>query len=86
MQALVTTYVPPTNTKPARVEVTTALGSKSYSWDHSVDAHSNHKQAAVAHAKFLGWVKAGDKIVFGGNPKGNGYSGVVVCDYATEEV
>lgn len=86
MQALVTTYVPPTNTKAQKIKVTTASGSKSYSWDHSVDAHANHKQAAIAHAKSLGWVKAGDKIVFGGNPKDSGYTGVIVCDYATEEV
>lgn len=86
MQALVTTYMPPTNNKAQRIKVTTGNGSKIYPWDYSVDAHANHKQAIIAHAKFLGWVKAGDKIVFGGNPKDSGITGVIVCDYATEEV
>lgn len=83
MQAIVTSYVPPTNTKPQRIKVTTVIGSKLYKWDHGIDAHANHKAVAVQHAKNLGWVKSGDQIVFGGNPKDSGYTAVIVCDYST---
>lgn len=40
MQTIMTRYLPPTNTRGARIKVISAWGSKTYHYDHSaMDAH-----------------------------------------------
>lgn len=55
-QTIVTKYLGPTNTKPGRIKATTTRGlSNTYSWAHDVDPDENHRMAALALAKRLGW-------------------------------
>lgn len=43
MQTVITRYLPPTNTRGARIKVISGFGSKIYSYDHS--ASCAHRQA-----------------------------------------
>lgn len=45
MQAIITKYVPPTNTKPGRVKATCERGSLTVSWDHGLEAGENMRAA-----------------------------------------
>lgn len=48
MQAIITKYVPPTNTKPGRVKATCERGSLTVSWDHGLDDGANHRAVCDA--------------------------------------
>lgn len=48
MQAIVTKYVCPTNTKGSRVKATCQRGSKIIHWDDAVNADINHIRACEA--------------------------------------
>lgn len=90
MARVVTTkYLPATNTRGARIKVTSWLGSKTYSYDHAAeDAHDSafsewllalNKEMAVTlpdcqDAVELRWFK---KVARGSLPDGRGYGYVV---------
>lgn len=54
-QAIVTKYLPVTNTKPSRVKATAEAGSVILSWDNALNTDQNHAKAANALAEQKGW-------------------------------
>jgi hypothetical protein len=48
MQAIVTKYLGPTNTRGARVKATAQRGSVTVPWDYALDAPGNHRVACMA--------------------------------------
>lgn len=69
-QAIVTKYLAPTNTRPARIKAIADAGSIVYPWDHGLNVDENHHRAAMAYAKAKGWDTDGHG--FGALP-GGGY-------------
>lgn len=62
MQAIVTKYLPPTNTRGARVKATCARGSVMISFPHELSGDDVHRKAADALvAKFV----KEDKVRYG---------------------
>ena len=54
MQAIITKFVPPTNTKPSRYKAACARGSITVSADYSLNPDGNHDRVArLLIAKFL---------------------------------
>jgi len=56
MQAIITKYLPATDTKGSRYKATTEAGSVIVPYDHSRDAEANHIAAAKALCKKMGWL------------------------------
>jgi hypothetical protein len=54
-QAIETKYLGPTNHRGSRVKATSQAGSITVSWDDALDVNDNHRAAAKALAKKLGW-------------------------------
>ena len=48
MQAIITKYLGPTNTRGSRIKATAWAGSVTVSYDYSLDTVGNHKAAAQA--------------------------------------
>ena len=55
MQTITTTYLGPTNSRGTRIGVATSSGRVIVSWDHEQDVTENHRRAALALARKLGW-------------------------------
>lgn len=55
MQAIITKFLPCTNTKPSRVKAFCDAGSLTLSWDHGLNTDENHTRVAEALAKKLEW-------------------------------
>ncbi len=55
MQAIVTKYLGPTNTRGSRVKATCNAGSVTVSWDHALNIDENHEAAFRALVDKLGW-------------------------------
>lgn len=55
MQALLTKYHGPTNTRGARLTAKAAAGSTSVPYDHGADFETNHRIASKALLVKLGW-------------------------------
>jgi hypothetical protein len=71
MQAIVTKYIGPTNYRGSRVKATTESGlSLTAGWRDDLNNEENHRLAAFALAKKLGWF---GEWVGGGMTKGNVY-------------
>jgi len=56
-QAIVTKYLGPTDYRGSRVKATAQAGSMTVPWDHALDPAENHRAAAFALAKRLGWAR-----------------------------
>lgn len=72
MQAIVTKYLSPTNTKGSRIKATCAAGSITVDF-HSIDAlhyEDRHQKAADMLREKLGWGDRGG-LVSGGLPNGD---------------
>lgn len=69
VQAIVTKFVGPTNTRPARIKATAAAGSVTIHYDHGKGINANHTAAAHALARKYGWTGT---YRGGGMPDGNG--------------
>jgi hypothetical protein len=54
-QAIVTKFLPVTNSKPSRVKATAEAGSVILSWDHALNSDGNHAKAAATLANKFGW-------------------------------
>jgi hypothetical protein len=54
-QAITTKFIPVTNTKGSRVSAKCEAGRIILSWDHALNSEDNHKAAAMALIKKLGW-------------------------------
>jgi hypothetical protein len=75
IQAIVTKFLGPTNFRGSRVKATASAGSVTIEWDHALNPDGNHRAAAEALCRKLGW---SGRYVEGGQPEGNG--NVYVCD------
>lgn len=58
MQAIITKYMGPTNTKGARIKATCESGSLTISYDHDLDSDGNHRAAAEALCAKIGLVSS----------------------------
>ena len=54
-QAIVTKWLPSTNTKPSRIKATCDAGTLTMSYDHGLDICENHARVAMALVRKLGW-------------------------------
>lgn len=77
-QAIVTKYIPPTNTRCSRIKASAWVGSVTISWDYSLDVEENHLAAAKALADKYSWR---GNFVGGGSPDEKGYCFVQEQDY-----
>lgn len=50
MQAIITKYLGPTNSRGSRIKATAWVGSVTVSYDHALDSVDNHRAAAMALA------------------------------------
>ena len=57
MQAIITRFLPCTNTRPSRVKAIAEAGSVILSWDHALNSDGNHKAAAEALRRKFGWIE-----------------------------
>lgn len=55
MQAIVTKFIPATNTRGSRVKASAQAGSVTLGWDHRLDPAGNHKAAAIALVRKYEW-------------------------------
>lgn len=55
MQAILTKYLSPTDTKGSRVKATCGAGSVTVSWDYGLSIENNHAAAAKELIRQLGW-------------------------------
>ena len=74
MQAIVTKFIAPTNTKGSRIKATCQAGSVILHWDHALNPEGNHAAAAEALLAKLEW---NGNWISGQLPDG---SSVWVCD------
>lgn len=69
MQAIITKYIPCTNTRGSRVKATADAGSVTLGWADALNTDENHNAAALALAHKFGWK---GEYVPGGLPSNNG--------------
>lgn len=62
MQAIITKYLGPTNTKGSRIKATCAAGSITKGYDNALDSDENHRAVAEALCKKLGWVSSPNNL------------------------
>ena len=72
MQAIVTKYLPATNTRGSRIKATCDAGSVSISYPHELSGSDCHRAAAQALLDKLDWNKYG-ALIGGGLPNNAGY-------------
>lgn len=70
MQAILTRYFGPTNTRGSYIKASCEAKTIKVPWDHALNVDDNHRAAAEKLRDMLGWVEAyyGD-MVGGGLPK-----------------
>jgi hypothetical protein len=62
MQAIITKYLGPTNTKGSRIKATCAAGSLTRSYDNGLDSDGNHRAVAEALCVKMGWVSTPNNL------------------------
>jgi len=72
MQAIVTKYLGPTNTRGALIKATAQAGAVYLSWDYALDTSANHRAAALALADKFKWSEHLDLSEGGSLPAGKG--------------
>ena len=70
MHAIVTKFIPATNTRGARIKATSQAGSVMIAYDYSGDA--SHRRAAQALCEKMGWPT--DNWIDGGTPDNSGFA------------
>jgi len=55
LQAIITKYIGPTNTRPGRVKATAEAGSVTVEWEHGLSIDGNHARAAKALRDKFNW-------------------------------
>lgn len=75
MQAIITKWLGPTDTRGSRIKVKCQAGSIVVSWDDGLGVEENHKAAAAVLIKKLGWdADCYGKWSAGALPDGTGYA------------
>jgi hypothetical protein len=85
MQAIVTKFLGPSNTRGSRIKARAAAGSITIPYNHSLNSQANHVAAASALAEKLGW---NGFWISGGLPSEDGDVFVLAAtrfDYTTRE-
>ena len=72
MQAIITKYLSPTNTRGALIKATAQAGAPYLSWDYALDTSANHRAAALALANKFKWLDHSDLSEGGSLPTGKG--------------
>lgn len=86
MQAITTKYLGCTNNRPSRIVARAEVRRKTVAWDYNLDVEGNHKAAAMALVKDLGWDRDGSSWVHGGLPDQSGYAFVCVGRHEAIEI
>lgn len=73
MQAIITKFYGPTNTKGARIKAECNSGSVFVAYEYGLNTQDNHWQAAKALIAKQGWQDWDSKWIAGGSPDGKGY-------------
>ncbi len=73
MQAIVTKYLGPTNTRGSRIVARCDAGSVSFPYPHELSGEECHAAAALALCRKLGWTRT------------NNYKGRLVCGSAPQK-
>lgn len=72
MQAILTRYMNPTNTRGAKIKATAAAGSVTINYPHGLSEEDAHRAAAQALVQKLGWVPPHYGALHGGQlPSGD---------------
>lgn len=88
MQAIITKYHGPTNTRGSRISAKCAAGTIYVPFNHSLNPEQNHRHAADMLTKKMGWAVEGSKTHIPGlrltggempDNKGNAY--VLTCKH-----
>lgn len=79
VQAIVTKYIGPTNTRGSRIKAKAAAGSVTVSYEHGLGIEQNHAKAAEALVRKFGWR---GRYFQGGMPEDCGYCFVCTADRA----
>lgn len=73
MQAIITKYLGPTNSRGSRVKAFCQAGQVTIPWDDALDVNQNHDKAATVLAYKLGWNEGlYGKLVGGALPNDTG--------------
>lgn len=83
MQAIVTKFIGPTNTRPSRIKALAEAGSLTVAWDYGLSTDRNHAAAAKALRDKLGWT---GRLIGGGMPQASSHHMAFVFDNALSEV
>ena len=91
MQAIQTKFLPCTNARGARVKAWAEAGSVTVSWNYALDIEENHKAAAEALRKKLGWTHPNYGRLVGGALPAGGYAFVFdrpapLTDYVRSQI
>lgn len=71
MQAIVTKYLSPTNSRGPRIKASCQAGSLTVSYDHELNIDENHERACALLIAKLGWTYSRyGETVFGQLPDG----------------
>jgi hypothetical protein len=70
VQAIVTKFIGPTNTRGSRIKATAAAGSVTVAYEHALNIEANHARAAEALANKFKWRGTWAQ---GGAPGDSGY-------------
>jgi len=74
MQAIITKYLPATNTKGSRIKATAEAGSVTIPYSYEVNEAGAHRLAAQALTDKLGWTtNSYGALIGGGLPNNSGY-------------
>ena len=78
MQAIVTRYVGPTNHRGARVIARCDAKRRTFDWNYRLGIEENHRAAALALVRELGWTAEHyGELVTGSLPANGGYAHVI---------
>lgn len=73
MQAIITKYIGPTDTKPSRIKAACGAGSITIGYPHDLSGQAVHRAAAEALAVKLGWTGEHYGPLLGGGVFNGGY-------------
>jgi hypothetical protein len=82
MQAIMTKYIGPTNSRGSRIKAWCSAGSVTIDYPHQLSNEAVYWEAAKTLIVKLGWQEHGNWIA-GGLPNSSGYCFVCPVDYAT---
>jgi len=74
MQAILTRYLGPTNSRGARIKATCAAGSITISYPHDLSGQAVHRKAAEALVSKLDWTHSNYGTLLGGQLDSGDYA------------